>query len=328
LNPEMMTRYPEYDEGRRRLALYFGVEPAEILLANGTDDAIKTVCDTYVDPDDTLLVPAPTFPVYEFFHNVAGGKTLRVRYDENFRLPAGDFVATLKKQNVRWVALANPNNPTGTQIPKPDLEAILLAAPETVVLIDEAYQDFSGETVLPWIRKYPNLIVTRTFSKAFGLAALRMGCMFANPDLLEPLHRGQNPFAVNSLALISACVAIRYDAQVRKYAEGVRANRKAFCRWLDARQIPYVPSSANFVLTRVGEHAPDIAQKLRAMGILVRDWSYDPHLKGYLRFTIGSLTQTRRLMTELGRLRRLIETRNGTGAWKNMVTYTSTGWFA
>lgn len=328
LNPEMMTRYPEYDEGRRMLAAYFRVKPEQMVLANGTDDAIKMVCDTFVDPGDALLVPAPTFPVYEFFHNVAGGKTLRIRYDERFRLPAREFVALLKKERVRWVALANPNNPTGTQIPKSTLKAILLAAPETVVLVDEAYQDFSGQTILPWIRRHPNLIVTRTFSKAFGLAALRMGCLFANPGLIEQLQRGQNPFAVNSLALMSACTAIRYDAQVRKYAQTIRTNRLGLCRWLDAQGIPYVPSSANFVLTRVGERAPEIARRLREKKILVRDWSYDPHLKGYLRFTVGSQAQTRRLMTELERLKHLIQTPDGERAWKNMVAYSSTGWFA
>jgi histidinol-phosphate aminotransferase len=328
VNPEMLTRYPEYDEGRRTLAAYFGVAPEELVLTNGTDDAIKTVCDTFVDPDDALLVPAPTFPVYEFFHSVAGGKTLRIRYDVNFRLPRKKFVSALKRQPVRWVALANPNNPTGTQIPPADLKAILLAAPETLVLVDEAYHDFSEQTVLPWIRKYPNLVVTRTFSKAFGLAALRLGCLFANAALTEALHRGQNPFAVNSLALICACVAIQYDAQVRKYASEVRWNRAEFSRWLDAREIPYVPSSANFVLTRVGRHAPEIARRLRAEGILVRDWSYDPHLKGYLRFTIGSVAQTRRLMGELERVEKLIESRRGARAWKNIVSYPSTGWFA
>ena len=328
LDPEMMTRYPEYDEGRRTLAAYFHVKHEEMLLANGTDDAIKMVCDAFVDPGDKLLVPAPTFPVYEFFNHVAGGETVRIRYDEKFRLPTEEFVTTLRKHNIRWVGLANPNNPTGTQIPKSALKAILLAAPGTVVLVDEAYQDFSGQTILPWIRMYPNLIVTRTFSKAFGLAALRMGCLFANPQLIEPLQRGQNPFAVNSLALISACAAIRYDAQIRKYAESIRANRAGFCRWLDAHAIPYVPSSANFILTRVGEHAPEIARKLREKKILVRDWSYDPHLKGYLRFTIGSRAQTQRLMTELERLKDMIQTPDGNRAWKNMVSYSSTGWFA
>ncbi len=327
LSSEMLTRYPEYDVSRRTLAEYFGVAPEEMLLTNGTDDAIKMLCDTFVDPGEALLVPAPTFPVYEFFHNVAGGSIVRVRYDENFRLPVDEILAALKKK-VRWLALANPNNPTGTQIPKNDLRAILEAAPQTLVLVDEAYYDFSGETVLPWVRKYPNLAVTRTFSKAFGLAALRMGYLFAKPELTEVLHRAQNPFAVNSLALAAACVAIEHEDYVRKYAGEIRANRADFCRWLDAREIPYVPSAANFVLTRVGERAPDIAKRLRAEGILVRDWSYDPHLKGYLRFTIGAKAQTRRLTEELQRLEHLMDTRDGTRAWKNLVTYSQTGWFA
>lgn len=170
--------------------------------------------------------------------------------------------------------------------------------------------------------------MTRTFSKAFGLAALRMGCLLAGPELAEPLHRAQNPFAVNSLALLCACVAIQHEDYVRKYAEGVKANRTDFCLWLNARAIPYVPSSANFVLTRVGERAPEIARRLRTEGILVRDWSYDPHLKGYLRFTIGSATQTRRLMEELERMEHLMDTRDRARAWRNFVAYSQTGWFA
>ena len=327
LSAEGMTRYPEYDECRTILARYFKVKKEELLLTNGTDDAIKMICDAFVDPGDVLLQPSPTFPVYKFFHEVAGGRVARVAYDENFRLPLDNLLSALKKRT-RWLALANPNNPTGTTIPRNDLKAILRAAPNTVVLVDEAYFDFSGETVLPWIRKYSNLIVTRTFSKAFGLAALRMGCIFANQELAELLHRGQNPFAVNSLAMAAACEAIRHEGYVRRYADEVRANRAKFCRLLDAMGIPYVPSSANFILTRVGEHAPDIARRLRGLGILIRDWSYDPHLRGYLRITIGSAAQTRRLVKELHRVENLLDGRDGAKAWKNFVAFSSTGWFA
>jgi histidinol-phosphate aminotransferase len=327
LNAEMLTRYPEYAESRASLAKYFGVAPEAMLLTNGTDDAIKMICDTFVDPGEKLLVPAPTFPVYEFFHNVAGGKIVRVRYDEDFRLPVEQLLATLKRKT-RWLALANPNNPTGTKIPKSDLRTLLEASPQTLVLVDEAYFDFCGETVLPWIKKYPNLVVTRTFSKAFGLAALRMGCLFAQPELAEALHRAQNPFAVNALALMCARVAIQHETYVRAYVQEICANRAEFCRWLDSREIPYVPSSANFVLTRVGERAPEIARRLRADGILVRDWSYDPHLRGYLRFTIGSSAQTRRLIEELQRAEHLMDRRDGSKAWRNFVNYSTTGWFA
>lgn len=327
LSAEGLTRYPEYDEARTILARYFNVAKDEILLTNGTDDAIKMICDAFVDPGDVLLQPSPTFPVYKFFHEVAGGEVARIPFDENFRLPLDQLLAALKK-HPRWLALANPNNPTGTTIPQDDLRAILRAAAKTVVLVDEAYFDFSGETVLPWIRKYPNLVVTRTFSKAFGLAALRMGCIFADAELAECMHRGQNPFAVNSLAMAAACEAIRHPAYVRRYADEVRANRKQFCRLLEVMGIPFVPSSSNFVLTQFGERAPEIGRRLREVGILVRDWSYDPHLRGYLRITIGSTRQTRRLVKALRKMEPLLDLRDGARAWKNFVVYSSTGWFA
>jgi histidinol-phosphate aminotransferase len=327
LSAESLTRYPEYAAGRETLARYFGVANEEIILTNGTDDAIKLICDAFVDPGDTLLIPTPTFPVYQFFHQVAGGRVVGVPCDETFAPPMAGLLKALKKR-VRWMALANPNNPTGARISKKDLATLLHAAPRTLVLADEAYFDFCGETILGWIRKFQNLVVTRTFSKAFGLAALRLGCIFANAQLAEHLHRAQNPFAVNSLAIACACEAIRHEEYVHRYAGEVRANRAEFCRLLDALGVPYVPSSANFVLTRLGERASEIAARLRAGGILVRDWSYDPHLKGYVRFTIGSAAQTRRLIRALGRLEPLLDSQDRRAAWKNFVAYSPTGWFA
>jgi len=155
-----------------------------------------------------------------------------------------------------------------------------------------------------------------------------MGFIFGNPELVELLHRAQNPFQVNSLALAAASVAIHHEEHVKKYVVQVHLNRARVYRWLDSRGIPYVPSSANFILTRVGERAPEIAQRLRAEGILVRDWSYDPNLQGYLRFTIGSGVQTRRLLEGLERHEELIETRKGEKAWRKSITDSQTGWFA
>src|SRR5438067_603745 len=120
LTPEALSRYPEYERGREALARYFKVAPHQMLLTNGTDDAIKLICDTFVDPEDILVVPAPTFPVFSFFHSVAGGRTVEVRFDETFRLPLDRLLAAINRRT-RWVALANPNNPTGTMLPKKDL---------------------------------------------------------------------------------------------------------------------------------------------------------------------------------------------------------------
>src|SRR5436309_3552900 len=128
LNTDWLSRYPEYEEGRAVLAEYFGVSKDEMLISNGVDDAIKLICDTFVDPGDKLVVPAPTFPIYQFFQSVAGGRTALVRYDEGLRLPVERILDAINSRT-RWVALANPNNPTGTIIPKGDLRAILEAAP-------------------------------------------------------------------------------------------------------------------------------------------------------------------------------------------------------
>lgn len=312
LNGDWLSRYPEYEDARTTLARYFGVSPEELLLANGTDDAIKMVCDTFVGNGDGLIVPAPTFPVYEFFHTVAGGRTTRVRYDEKFRLTARMLLSAVNKRT-RWMAIANPNNPTGTVVSQRDLRIVLREAPDVLVLVDEAYVDFSGETVLPWIGKYPNLVVTRTFSKAFGLAALRLGCILTNAEIADPMRRAQNPFAVNSLALACALEALKHDKFVARYAREVCGNRDKLCRFLDKIGIPYVPSSSNFVLARVGARASEIALKLRAQDILIRDWSYDPRLQGYLRFTVGSAQQTRQLMQGLTEFLPMMETQTTNG---------------
>src|SRR6266700_4207398 len=139
--------FNENTVGCALLGEYFGVSKDEMLISNGVDDAIKLICDTFVDPGDKLVVPAPTFPMYQFFQNVAGGRTALVRYDEDLRLPVERILDAINSRP-RLVALANPNNPTGTMIPKRDLRAILEAAPRTLVLVDEAYFDFSGSTVL------------------------------------------------------------------------------------------------------------------------------------------------------------------------------------
>ena len=340
LQAEWLASYPEYERARATLARYFGVSKDEMLITNGIDDAIKLICDTFVDPGDRLVVPAPTFPMYRFFHDVAGGKTVDVCYDEGARsllFPVERMIDAIRHDEgrrrrsagakaARWVALANPNNPTGTLIAKPHLARLLQAAPRTVILVDEAYFDFSQSTILPWIRKYPNLIVGRTFSKAFGLAGLRLGFLFASRRLMGLLGRAHAVFAVNSVAVAAALEEIRHTDEVERYAAMVRASRHRLSRELDRLGIAWAPSAANFVFIRAGASASEIARRLRARDILVRDWSYDPHLRPYLRITVGTASQMRRLIRELERLRRLIETR-GEKPWRDLMNYSPPEYF-
>ncbi|HTV53749.1 MAG TPA: histidinol-phosphate transaminase, partial [Terriglobia bacterium] len=327
MKPDWFTLYPEYEEARSRLARYFRVAPEELLITNGVDDAIKLICDTFVEAGDVLVTPTPTFAIYQFFHEVAGGAVRLVHYDQDLQLSPERFLQSIDRR-VRWVALANPNNPTGALMPKAHLKVILEGARDTLILVDEAYFDFSGVTILPWIRKYPNLIVSRTFSKAFGLAALRIGFMFAHKRLAGLMKRVHAAYAVNGVAVRAAVEAIRHQGYIRQYAGMIVKNRDDFCRRLESWGIPHAPTEANFVLVRVGARAREIARRLRRRGVLVRDWSDNPRLGSYLRITIGDASQMRRLSAELARLRFMVETVNGAAAWRDLTASLPIGWSA
>jgi histidinol-phosphate aminotransferase len=318
--------YPEYELACAELARHFKVSADELLLTNGIDDAIKLICDTFVEPGDTLLIPAFTFTMYQFFHTVAGGKTAVVHHDEKLRLPLDRVLEALRRWKPRWLALANPNNPTGTTIPQRDLRAILRAASGTLVLVDEAYFDYSGETVLPWIRRFPNLVVARTFSKAYGLAGLRLGVLFARRELTGWMRRAHAVFPVNSMALAAALEAIRRPDEVARHVGEVRNNRGRLCRFLDSLGVPYASSAGNFVFASFGRKAPQIARRLADQNILVRHWSRDPRLRPYFRIGIGTRSEIARLIRALCGLRDLIEPQDPDGVWRGAAQYSPATW--
>ncbi|MGH9405128.1 MAG: histidinol-phosphate transaminase [Terriglobia bacterium] len=303
---ERCAIYPEYDETRAVLAKYYGVSPAELVMTNGVDDAIMLICDTFVNPGDVLAIPSPTFAIYQFFHELRDGITRPVDYDRRVRLPVEKLIAAAKR--ARWLALANPNNPTGTIIPKDELRRLIEAAPQTLVLVDEAYFDFSGVTVLHWIRRYPNLIVSRTLSKAFGLAGLRLGILFASRALMGLMRRVHAAYAVNAVAVAGAAEAVKYGEAVRAYVAMIQRNREWLHTELSEMGVPHAPSAANFLFARIGERAPEVARRLRRQGILVRDWGSDARLCKCLRITIGTMPEMRRVAGGLRGLRRLLET--------------------
>jgi histidinol-phosphate aminotransferase len=313
--------YPEYEVAYAKLARHFKVSADELLLTNGIDDAIKLICDTFVDPGDTLLIPALTFTMYQFFQTVAGGKTAVVHHDTKLRLPLDRVLKAIRQWRPRWIALANPNNPTGALIPQGDLEAILRAAPGTLVLVDEAYFDYSGETVLPWIRRHQNLVVARTFSKAYGLAGLRLGALFARRELIAWMRRAHAVFPVNSMALAAAVEAIRHPSEVERHLREVREIRARLCERLDSLGVPYGPATGNFVFVSFGRKARQIARELASQNILVRHWRRDPHLRPYFRIGIGTRSEMNRLIRVVKGLRHLIEPQDPETVWRGAAQF-------
>jgi len=294
LTPQQLAMYPEYGKATRRIAAYFGISEQELLLTNGGDDALRVFFDAFVEPGKHILICEPTFPMYRYYAEIAGARVETVRYGSEMEFPLDDFVAALRRKPA-VVFIANPNNPTGTLLTQSAIKRILLAAPSTAVVIDEAYAEFSGVTVLPWIRKYPNLFVTRTFSKAAGLAGLRLGAAMACRESLALLRRAMPPFPVNVGALVAAEAAIEERSAIRNYVKQTKEIREWFAGELARLGVRTFPSAGNFLLADFGSQGPPLFKKLSAQGILVRERSKDIG-PGLVRISIGTASEMKCLM--------------------------------
>ena len=292
--------YPEYVEAKADLAEHFNVAETELLLTNGTDEAIQVLINTFVDDGDDVMILKPSYAMYQFYAEVAGASVREIPYREGtLAFPLEELLQAIQPQT-RAILISNPNNPTGTAVKLDGIERILKRAPDAAVLIDEAYYEFCGITALRLIDEYPNLFVSRTFSKVYGLAAMRLGCLFSDARNLEFVHKAQSPYSVNMLAAIAARAAVRDSAYVKKYVTEVLAARQLLYVELEKLGVAYHESEGNFVLMRLGNRAADIRDKLREAGVLVRDRSHE--IPGTVRVTVGTREQTRHFLTELERI--------------------------
>lgn len=294
LDAKQLAMYPEYARPVRRIAKYFEVAEQELLLTNGGDDALRVFFDTFVDPGSHILICEPTFPMYRYWAEIAGARVEALRYDQEMQFPRDKFVRSLKRRP-RVAFIANPNNPTGTLLEPSGIEELLVAAPSTALVIDEAYAEFSGVNVLPLIHRYPTLFVARTFSKAAGLAGLRLGAVIANSDSIALLRRAMPPFPVNVAALVAAEAAISDRAAVRTYVQETRRRLARFSADLSKLGIQAFPSAGNFLLADFGTPGPVLFKKLAAHGILVRPRSNDMG-PGFVRISIGTDAEMKKLL--------------------------------
>ena len=294
LTSKKIAMYPEYQASTRRLARYFHVRPEELLLANGGDDALRVFFDTFVDAGSSILICEPTFPMYRYYAEIYGARISVLRYGKQMEFPVHDAVAALRRKP-RVLFIANPNNPTGTLLGHPELRTILHAATRTAVVIDEAYAEFSGVSVVPWIRRYPQLFVARTFSKVAGLAALRLGAVIGCRESLALVRRAMPPFPVNLAALVAAEAAVADRATMRRYVNEVKHLRIWFAAELKKLNVKTYSSAGNFLLANFGTPGPALIRKLDKQGILLRDRSHDI-APGFVRITIGTSAEMRRLL--------------------------------
>jgi histidinol-phosphate aminotransferase len=292
-----LSIYPEYDHALEELSRFFGVAMDEMTLANGTDEAIQLLMNTYIEGGDEVLILRPSYAMYRFYSQLAGAKVSEIDYcSGTLAFPLEELLKRITPAT-RAVLISNPNNPTGTGTDISSIEKILAAAANAAVLVDEAYYEFNGVTVLPLLSEHKNLFVSRTFSKLYGMAAMRCGCLFSNTENMKYVRKAQSPYSVNALAAMAARIAIQDKTFVEDYVLEVLTARELLYVGLERLQIPYIQSQANFVLFQAGDRAIPIRDELRNRGVLVRDRSYE--LPGYVRVTVGTRDQIQRFLDEL-----------------------------
>ena len=300
LDAASLAVYPEYGDAKQTIASYFGVRPEQFVFTNGTDEAIQVFINTYVDDHQEVLLLKPAYAMYRFYAEVAGARIREVEYaPPGMEFPLDALLDAITPET-RAILLANPNNPTGTGVSLLGIERILHRARKCVVLVDEAYFEFSGVTALGEIERVPNLFVSRTFSKVFGMAGMRLGCLFSHEANVRLLHKAQSPYSVNMLAALAARAAVRDGEFVATYVKEVLAAREIACAGLKRLGIHFYPSRANFVLFHAGDRAIPIRDALREKGVLIRDRSYE--IAGCVRVTIGTRAQIQRFLVELEKL--------------------------
>ncbi|MBO0910629.1 MAG: histidinol-phosphate transaminase [Acidobacteria bacterium] len=298
LDRETLARYPERRPGEQIVAGHLGVSPGELLLTNGTDEAIHLVSETYLEPGDEAVIVVPTFALYEIYAAQTGARVIPVPAGENFEFPTARVLGAIGGRT-RFIAVANPNNPTGAFAEISDLIEIARRAPQAALVVDEAYVEFSGETIAPGWRQVPNLFVSRTFSKAYGMAGLRIGVLMGDQEQIGWVRRAMSPYNLNSVAL--ACLPAALDDQdyVRGYVEQTLEGRRQLESELESWGVRFWPSRANFVLIDLGERSKPFIGGMRARGILVRDRSRDYGCQGCVRITVGIREHNQQLVQSL-----------------------------
>ncbi len=295
LDAKTLALYAPREPGEKLVADFLGVEPAQLLLTNGADEAIDLVCRAYLDAGDEIIVIVPAFAMYEVFAQTTGAKVVGVPAGPEFAFPLEKVLAAIGPRT-RVVVITNPNNPTGVAVDRADILKVLAAAPDAAVLLDEAYFDFCGQTMMDQIGNIPNLFVARTFSKAYGLAGLRLGALAGDAAQIAVLRRMCPPFNCNVFALECLAEALADRQSVAAYVGQVKTTREWLRQELESLGFKCWPSHTNFLLCRIGAAKDAVLQALRAQGISLRN---RPDCEGCVRITVGKQQEMERVMAAL-----------------------------
>ena len=301
-----LHRYPDATarELRTLLARDLGVTPEQLLVSNGSDEAIQILQMAVASPGAAVAIPAPTFVMYALGARILGMRVTEVPLGEEFALDAGPFLEVVRKTQPRLVFLAWPNNPTGQLFADEAVEAILRACNgrdcHALVVVDEAYVHYSGRSFLPRLSEFPNLVILRTLSK-IGLAGIRLGMLIASPAVVREANKVRLPYNLNALSQAAARVVLAHGDVVRQQAAAIVAERERVFTALAAMpEITAFRSDANFILIRTARPGDLVFADLLRRGILVRNFSRAPYLADCLRVTVGRPEENDAFLAALG----------------------------
>ena len=284
-----------------RLSAFHGVPGDRMLITNGSDDALNTICVTYLSAGDRVLVASPTYQHFLVFAQTRGAELVHHYAPDPFATDVEGLLDALARVRPRLMYLVNPNNPTGVLYTPDEVATLLAAAPDTLFIVDEAYSEFAGVSALGLLHTYSNLVVTRTFSKAYGMAGLRIGYALAQEPVIRDLRRVFNPKSVNVLAQIGAMAALDDQGWLAWHVGEVDLSKQAYAAFFAERGVECRVTPANYIMVRF-EQAPWVTRRLADLGVYVRDRSQMPRLAGFVRFSVGTLDQTRDVLTRVGQV--------------------------
>lgn len=295
LSAEQIAAYPDYRGAVLACARHFDVDPDWLLLTNGLDEGLFVTALARLGADKTAgaeaIVPVPAFDPYFAATAAVGARVVRVPPLTGYRFPLADVLAAASPRT-RLVYLNTPNNPTGQEISREAIRTVVKSMPQALVLVDEAYIEFGGHSFLDELPRHRNAILGRTFSKAYGLAGMRIGCLIAHPETLAPIRAVTPVLNLNVVAVTAVQAALEDTAFLPRYATQVSESKRRLYEACRRLGLEYWESAANFVLVRVGDRVPEVMAALDARGVHVRDRSRDPHTSGCIRITAGIVAHT------------------------------------
>lgn len=294
-----------FDTGYAELAAligpYCGVRTDQLVIGAGADEILDICCKTFLDNGDAVTIPAPTYAMYAICARQLGAEVRQCPLGPGFAPPIDAILADAAAARAKVIFYCTPNAPTGNATAPAELERLVAQAP-CMVVVDEAYAEFAGWSAIPLVARYPNLIVVRTMSKAFGLAGMRLGWAVAQPQVAALLNRVRPPNSVSMVTARVAAAALRDLPAMRAQVATLVAEREPFAAALRAAGAEVYPSVTNFLLTRWEDTATAgaVYDRLERAGIVVRNYARHPLLPGHLRVTVRTAEQNARLLAALG----------------------------